>query len=167
MIAGMMKSQNWGRSATLTQAPALFAAAQVSSDNRSSSIATKQTTAALEIRGLRIARHVMKVRLIEELAKIVCQRGRICRHARAGLDEVFRSPRGHYAATDDECRLSAKLEKNRQMAHGYPAQRSRMRASAGAGEGIKKGWCPIHEAASRRFGFRSKGLRYNAGALLD
>ena len=43
IIAGMMKSQNCGRSATFTHAPALFAAAQASADKRSSSSATKQS----------------------------------------------------------------------------------------------------------------------------
>jgi hypothetical protein len=34
---------------------------------------------------------------------------------------VFRPSRGHHAAADDDCGLTAELEKNRQMAHGYPA----------------------------------------------
>ena len=42
-IDGMMKSQSCGRSATLTQAPAPFAAAQASAARRSSSTATKQS----------------------------------------------------------------------------------------------------------------------------
>jgi hypothetical protein len=34
---------------------------------------------------------------------------------------VFRPSRRDRAAPDDDCGLAAKLEKNRQMAHGYPA----------------------------------------------
>ena len=76
---------------------------------------------ALEILGLGIARRVVKVRRIEKLAKIVAERGREGRHARAGSDQVFRPSRGHHAAADDDCGLTAELEKNRQVAHGYPA----------------------------------------------
>ena len=68
--------------------------------------------------GLGIARLMTKVRLFEKLAKIVAERGRECRHASAGVDEVFRPSRRHSAAADDDCSLSAELEKNRQMAHG-------------------------------------------------
>ncbi len=63
-----------------------------------------------------------KVRLIEKLAEIVGERGRECRHASAGLDEVFRASRRHHAAADDDRRLAAELEKDRQMAHGYRAR---------------------------------------------
>ena len=55
-----------------------------------------------------------------KLAKIVAERRRECRHARAGFDQVLRPSRGHHAA-DDDCGLTAELEKNREMAHGYPA----------------------------------------------
>ena len=68
-----------------------------------------------------MARRVVKVRRIEKLAKIVAERRRECRHASAGSDQVFRPSRGHHAAADDDCGLTAELEKNRQMAHGYPA----------------------------------------------
>jgi hypothetical protein len=34
---------------------------------------------------------------------------------------MFRSPRGRRAAADDDCSLAVEIEKNRQMAHGYPA----------------------------------------------
>jgi hypothetical protein len=34
---------------------------------------------------------------------------------------VFRPSRGNHATTDDDCGLAAKLEEDRQMAHGYPA----------------------------------------------
>ena len=64
---------------------------------------------------------MVKVRRIEKLAKIVAERRRKRRHARAGLDQVFRPSRGHHAAADDDCGLTAELEKNRQMAHGYRA----------------------------------------------
>ena len=62
-----------------------------------------------------------KIRRIEKLAKIVGERWRECRHASAGFDEVFRSSRRDRAAADDDCGLTTELEKNRQMAHGYPA----------------------------------------------
>ena len=48
-----------------------------------------------------------------KLAKIVAERRRECRHARAGFDQVLRPSRGHNAAADDDCGLIAELEKNR------------------------------------------------------
>src|ERR1700722_13432384 len=75
----------------------------------------------LEILGFRIARRVVKVRHIEKLAKIVAERRRKRRHASACSDQVFRASRGHHAAANDDCGLITELEKNRQMAHGYPA----------------------------------------------
>ena len=120
-IEGMMKSQKRGRSATLTRAPAPFAADQASADKRSSSTATKQSDAVFEILDFGIARLMAKVRLIEKFAKIIAERGCECRHASADLDEMFRPSRGCRAAAYDDCSLAAKVEKNRQMAHGYPA----------------------------------------------
>jgi len=64
---------------------------------------------------------VAKVRLIEKFAKIVAERSRECGHACARPDEMFRPARGDCPAADDDCSLAAKVEKNRQMAHGYPA----------------------------------------------
>ena len=59
-----------------------------------------------------------KVLGIHELAKIIGERSRECRHPRARPDEMFRPSRGHGAAADDDGGLAVKLEKNRQMAHG-------------------------------------------------
>ena len=119
-IEGMMKSQKRGRSATLTRAPAPFAADQASAAKRSSSDRYKAERAVFEILGFGVARLVLKVRLVEKLAKIVAERGSECRHASAGLDEMFRPSRRRRAAAHDDCSLAAKVEKDRQMAHGYP-----------------------------------------------
>ena len=64
---------------------------------------------------------MMEVRLIEKFAKIVAERRRERGHASPGFDEMFGPSRGWRAAADDDCRLAAQIEKNRQMAHGYRA----------------------------------------------
>ena len=92
----------------------------------------------LEVVGRGISRLVAKVRLIEKLAKIVAERGRECRHARAGLDEVFRPSRRHRAAAYNDCGLAGELKKNRQMAHGYRA-RDRNARSARFRDGRMRG----------------------------
>ena len=79
----------------------------------------------------------MKVRRIEKLAKIVAERRRECRHASACFDQVFRSAGGHHAAADDDCSLAAKVEKYRQMAHGYPAPDRNARAARLGSRGLR------------------------------
>jgi hypothetical protein len=79
-----------------------------------------------------------KVRLIEKLAKIVAERGCEYRHASAGLDEMFRPSRGRRAAAYDDGSLAAKVEKDRQMAHGYPTPDRIARGAASPGGGLRR-----------------------------
>ena len=88
-IEGMMKSQSRGRSATLTSAPALFAAARASADRPLVVGRDEAERRALEVLRLRIAGLVPEVRPIEKSAEIVAQSGRERGHAGAGLDEVL------------------------------------------------------------------------------
>ena len=76
-----------------------------------------------------------KVRRIEKPAKIVGERGGERRHACAGFDEMLRPSRCDRPAADDDRSLAAKLEKNRQMAHGYRARDRIAHVARPAGRG--------------------------------
>ena len=117
-----MKSQSRGRSATLTNAPALFAAARASAASRKSSVATKQSAepsksfgsgSRASCRKFGASRSPRKSSL-SAVANVVT-RG-------AGLDENLRPSRRDDPAADDDGGPPAEFEKNRQMTHGYAAR---------------------------------------------
>ena len=156
MIAGMMKSQRAGRSATLTSAPALLASARTAAARSSFSIATKQTAEPAKSlpSGSRAS-----------CRKFGCSRSGRKSSLSAGAKVVTRAPAlmrnsaRRAATTPPPTTTAGRSRSSRKIGRCRMAIRRGIAARARRGRrarGLDGGASRSQGGSSRPFGFRSK-----------